>query len=481
MARLAPPAVSMMLALLLGLAPTAPAPAAAQITTPDLATVTSRLEGEVDKILRETGIPAISIALVRDGEVVWTGAFGYANVAARVPASTETYFSTGSTFKFVTATAIMQLVEKGELDLDTPLNEFVGPELAVEGADDVTFRHMLSHHSGLEGPVGIVPLWSRLAPRTPLELLEGTTRTGPPGEEYRYCNECYGIMAWVVEKASGRIYDEYVAEYILQPLGTDIASASVPTPAMIEHMALPYDLQDNAAVPVQQVRYDVFAAGDIYLRPADMARFLAAQLSGGVYGNKRILSEASTEEMRRRQFDGQNYGLGIGMAEFNGHAIISHGGAIPGFNSIMIGEPVTGHGVYIMSNSGQSAKAISPLARYAMQLMWGDDPEPLPSFASVERIEVEVSPELFDEYVGEYAITPEFVMSVTRVGNRFFVQATGQGRLEVFAESDTDFFLTAVEASVTFGRDEDGGPVTHLVLHQGGANQRAERLPDSGR
>ena len=66
----------MMLALLLGLAPTAPAPAAAQITTPDLATATSRLEGEVDKILRETGIPAISIALVRDGEVAWTGAFG---------------------------------------------------------------------------------------------------------------------------------------------------------------------------------------------------------------------------------------------------------------------------------------------------------------------------------------------------------------------------------------------------------------------
>jgi hypothetical protein len=97
----------------------------------------------------------------------------------------------------------------------------------------------------------------------------------------------------------------------------------------------------------------------------------------------------------------------------------------------MIGEPVTGHGVYIMSNSGQSAKAIRPLARYAMQLMLGDDPEPLLSFASVERIEVEVSPELFDEYVGEYAITPEFVISVTRVGNRFFVQATGQGRLEV--------------------------------------------------
>ena len=131
----------------------------------DLNGVTARLETEIHKILEETGIPAISVALVRDGDVVWTGAYGYANVGASVRATTETYFSTGSTFKFVTATAIMQLVEKGDLELDTPLNEFVGPDLTISGADDVTFRHLLSHHSGLRGPVATVPLWSREARR----------------------------------------------------------------------------------------------------------------------------------------------------------------------------------------------------------------------------------------------------------------------------------------------------------------------------
>ena len=110
-----------------------------------------------------------------------------------------------------------------------------------------------------------------------------------------------------------------------------------------------------------------------------------------------------------------------------------------------------------------------------MRLMWGEDPEPLASFASVEHEEVTISTDLFDEYVGDYELTPEFVIAVTRVGDRFFVQATDQGRLEIRAESETDFFLTAVEASVTFGRDDDAGPVTYLVLHQGGQNQRAER------
>jgi CubicO group peptidase (beta-lactamase class C family) len=276
----------------------------------------------------------------------------------------------------------MQLVEKGKLTLDTPLNRVLGPELAIAGADDVTFRHMLSHHSGLQGAIGTVSLWSRRAPRTLVDLIRGTKRIGPPGTEYRYCNECFGIMAWVIEKLSGRPYDQYVAESVLQPLGIDIASASVPTPAMVEHMALPYDLQENRPVPIEQVRFDVYSAGDIYLRAEDMARFLAAQLNGGIYRGKRIIGEGSAREMQRSQFADAGYGLGTGVSANGGHTWLAHSGSIPGFNSISLGEPATRMGVYIMSNSGQSARAIGPLARLALSLMQGENPDPLPSFAN---------------------------------------------------------------------------------------------------
>ncbi len=233
-----------------GLLALAPAAATAQDAGPrDLASVTTSLEREIERILDETGIPSISLALIRDGEVVWASAHGYANVGARVPATADTYYSTGSTFKFVTATAVMQLVERGELTLDTPLNEIVGPDLAVEGADDVTVRHLLSHYSGLnafafarrintEGPVTTVPLWSRQASITPEELLSNTRRTGPPGIEFKYCNDCYGIAGYIIEKVSGQSYDEYVAEHVLQPLGVDIDRPSVPSPKVVEHMAL---------------------------------------------------------------------------------------------------------------------------------------------------------------------------------------------------------------------------------------------------
>ena len=358
--------VSIGLGLVLG------GPIAAQdVNQADMGAIVQRLEREIHEILEETGIPAISIALVRDGDIAWTGAFGFANVGARVPASTGTYFSTGSTFKFVTATAIMQLVEKGELSLDMTLNRFVGPNLAVEGADEVTFRHMLSHHSGLDGPIGTVPLWSRLAPRTPLELLETTTRVGPVGKDYQYCNVCYGILAWVVEKASGQTYDEYVAQNILQPLGIEIETPSIPAPATVEHLALPYRLEDDKVVPIQQVRYDVFSAGDIYLTAEDMARFLAAQLNGGVFRGQRILTEASTHEMQRRQFGGERYGLGTLVTEYEGRVYLQHGGAIPGFNATFVGEPETRTGVVVMSNLHSSLDAIGPLAKLAMELLGG--------------------------------------------------------------------------------------------------------------
>lgn len=125
-------------------------------------------------------------------------------------------------------------------------------------------------------------------------------------------------------------------------------------------------------MPVAQVRFDVYSAGDVYLRPRDMARFLAAQLNGGVFRGTRILSEASAREMQRKQFPDAAYGLGTGVVERDGRVLLAHSGAIPGFNSVSLGEPATRMGVYIMSNSGSSAKAIAPLARLALALMRGE-------------------------------------------------------------------------------------------------------------
>ena len=178
--------------------------------------------------------------------------------------------------------------------------------------------------------------------------------------------------------------------------------------------------------------------------------------------------------MRRQQFDDRLYGLGVKMSSFGGHDIINHTGGIPGFNSTMVAEPSTRQGVYIMANTGTAHGAIGLLALYAMQLMWGDDVEAPSTYAG--KTKITVKPEILEEYVGEYAFTPSASITVSREESRLYFQPTGQSRLEVFASSETDFFLTKGSGTFTFGRDEEGGPVTHLTIHKVNGDQRANRM-----
>ena len=343
--------------------------------------VTGPLSAAIEQVLADTGLPSISIAIVNGGDVAWAGAYGFSNVAAQVPATTGSYYSTGSTFKVVTATAVMQLVEEGLISLDTPLNEVLGPDLAIDDADDVTIRHLLAHQSGLdafstarrinaEGPASTVPLWSRRDFIPIEEVIRNTRRVAPTGESFNYCNDCYGILGYVIERLSGRAFDEYVAARVLRPLGIEIESTSIPTPGMVERLALPYDVSTGMPTPVHQVRYDMSAAGDVYLTATDMARFLAALVNDCRSGTTSILTIDSCREMQRQQFAERPYGLGISLARVQEHELLTHSGSIPGFNSFMVAEPATKKAVYVMSNGFGADSALSRVARHAMQLLW---------------------------------------------------------------------------------------------------------------
>src|SRR5688572_14957934 len=133
-------------------APPRPAPAKERPADLDLDRARETLSREIRQILKETGIPSISIALLKDDAILWTGAFGYSHLKLKVPATPRTIYSTGSCFKSVTALAAMQLVERGKLKLDAPVNDYLGEfrikDRSSEG-QPVTLRHLLSHHSGL--------------------------------------------------------------------------------------------------------------------------------------------------------------------------------------------------------------------------------------------------------------------------------------------------------------------------------------------
>ena len=346
----------------------------------DFEQVKSILSKEINEVLDDTGVPSISIALIKDGRVAWTEAFGHANLKFKSRATADTIYSTGSCFKPITAMAVMQLVDKGRVQLDDPVNKYLRAHAIKDMTADgrpVTVRHLLAHYSGLKSPVEVgrsngtwIPLWSREAPQSLREMAADLEPKFMPGEEYRYSNFAYALAGLLVEEVSGQSFEQYVVENIFKPLGIAETGPVNPTPEMLERFAFPYRMERNKAVPERQLRFEAYPAGDIYLSVPSMAKILATHLNGGKHDDVSILSEKSVKEMHTRQFGGKD-GLDFGIREHQGETLIMHGGGVWGYSTKFILCLESKVGVYLAANSTQVRLPVQLLAQMSMDLLRG--------------------------------------------------------------------------------------------------------------
>lgn len=454
-----------------------PAPAAiAQTTRFDLEKTKTVLTSVIQKTLAENGVPSMSIALVRGDSIVWKAAFGFANMRTRTPATTETLYSTGSSFKSVTATAVMQLAEQGKLKLDDPINRYLGESPVHDQPDKpVTFTHILSHWSGLKSGAETQPIWSRKLPKTLEELTSALSSVRPPETKWEYNNFAYGTAGLLVQKISGVEYEKYMVENVLRPLGVTTPHPVYPSPDMVERMALPYGAGGSFGkpAPVAQVHFDVYPAGDIYLTAEDMARYLIAQLNGGVFHGNRILSEESVRAMHTPRFGG-DYGFGFWMVRdsASGHTLIHHGGAIAGQRAFLIGDLDARVGVYYMTNSDYLPDATPPaqseIVYAALKLLRGESYVPRP-----QRKGIALDDKVLESYVGTYVLGPASLV-VSRVGRALAVQQTGQPAInELLAETPVRFIQRGSNIAFTF--ESDSGRVSRLVVEAGSQRLTATR------
>jgi CubicO group peptidase (beta-lactamase class C family) len=232
--------------------------------------------------------------------------------------------------------------------------------------------------------------------------------------------------------------------------------------AIITHRAAGYTPSPNGPVNTGFIHMSIpFSAGALYSTTEDLLRW-----EQGLFGGK-VLNAASLAKMTT-PFK-EDYAFGVGVSTQNGHKVISHGGGIEGFNTQLAYYPDDKLVIAVLGNLNGGAPA--NIAGKLAQLAHGEKVM-LPS----ERKEITVAPEILAGYTGAYELRPEFSIVVTLEDGHLITQATNQGKVPIFPESETMFFARVVDAQVEFVRN-DKGVVTHIVLHQGGREVKGTRKP----
>ena len=291
------------------------------------------VDSAVRAVLAHTGAPSASIAIVKDGAIVYANAYGTARIAEALPASPTMQYSIGSISKQFTATCILLLAERHKLSLDDKVSRWF-PQ--ITRSKDISVRQLLSMTSGIRDfwPQDYV-MPPMLQPITAQKIVEDWARSPldfEPGAQYQYSNTNYVIAGLIVEKASGLPFVTFLRQNILTPLHlesafiTDEGALPATDPERYERFGL-----GPPRVAPKEGRGWLYAAGELAMNASDLARWDISVI------NRTILTPASyrIQQTNAHLNDGRaiSYGLGVVVASFNGHREISHGGEVSGFTT----------------------------------------------------------------------------------------------------------------------------------------------------
>src|SRR6266571_4754536 len=354
--------------------------------TVDIDRVVAELEPEVQRTLLAGNIPSASIALIFGDKVVWSSAYGYSNLWARTPATPNTVYLIGSTFKAMSTIALLQQMEQGKFKLDDPVNKYL-TDFKIQGENPqhpVTFRHLLTHTSGLPSDFGPFPVWGDTVPPSLEDYLRKSLKvTKPPLTSVTYSNMAYTLVASLVQKFSGVPYKQYIQEHIFTPLEMT-STAFEPRPDMEERLSIPYVVDEKTGSQVGTVRLkaSVWPAGIVYGTVLNQSNWLIANLNGGVFKDKRLISQATLDQMFTRQYDQfkgtienlwGNETAGFGLTWWtevrDGDRYIAHSGSVPGYTAFLLGNRDRKLGFAILTNGNRAHAHLFKLADRAIDLM----------------------------------------------------------------------------------------------------------------
>ncbi|MCH8310243.1 MAG: beta-lactamase family protein [Chloroflexi bacterium] len=444
------------------------------------------------KVRQEFGqhrVTGLSVALVVDGDLVWSQGYGYADLESGQLPDSDTVFRVASITKPFTATGIFQLRDQGKLSIDDPLTKYI-PEFGqvkanVGSVEQVTLRRIMCHHSGLmtESPGDY---WETLDSPTMQEVLDKLPETAiviEADSAFKYSNLAFALLGEVVSRVSGSPYAEYIKENILTPLGMTSSDFRL-TDAIRSNLATGYQAKPYEDYPDVAPHPDfkgLTAAGQLYSTVEDLAKWIGFQV--GERGDD-VLSAKSRAEMQRPQFlePGWRSGrcLPWGARRFGDDVYLGHSGGIPGFLTTMMFSPVRKIGAVALTNSDEHTADV-PISKLILDTyLVAMDSVAKPA----HREPPQPTPSAYREFLGVYSTAMGFgVSSIQYRGGKLALVLPGPPddsdtaiSLEPTADSDV-FVATEDELAgeeLRFNRNPDG-----TVIEFQCAGYRARRLVEA--
>lgn len=433
------------------------APATAQPL--NLERITAKTDSIVNIHLSPGIIPGMSVAIARDGKIVFSRGYGEADVEMGVAAGPETIYRIGSITKQFTAAAIMRLVEAGEITLDDPLTKFL-PDYPTQG-QKVTVRHLLTHTSGIRNITSIDRGYLQrefrldLTDEELLDLFAGLPFNFEPGTQYSYTNSGYLLLGMIIEKVTGKSYPEYIEHELLEPLGLN-HTLYCENSRVIANRAEGYSYEEDKLINSRYLSMRIpGGAGALCSTVGDLVRWTHL-LHGG-----QVVSPTSLQQMTDSTTlatgERISYGFGLDVGKIFSHPVVQHGGGISGFSGMLTHYPDDGLTLAVLTNTspGEADEIAIALARAAF---------------GMELINLPLKSEEIARYEGAYTVTMQsrtLDVEVFGKGEHLIMRIAGGWDSVLLYQGDHAFIPAEDhDLRVAFSFSTENERAEEIILHQ---------------
>jgi CubicO group peptidase (beta-lactamase class C family) len=429
-----------------------PALAAGPVSTSDLAAYADHLVAAV----YPAGQPGAAVLVEKDGQVVLRKGYGLANLELGVPVTPENVFEIGSITKQFTAAAILLLQERGQLRVEDPITKYL-TDYPTHG-QTITIENLLTHTSGIPSYTSIAEWYPHvredLKPADLIAYFKDKPLEFNPGEQWSYDNSGFFLLGMIVEKASGKTYEQFVEEEIFARLGM-AHSRYGHTEEIIPLRASGYSKDNNAKDDQGFRNADFISMTQPYAAGALMSTVDDLAIWGRALQSETLLKKASLDRMltaaHLKSGAGTQYGYGIGVLDFQGTRVIQHGGDVNGYTANVTWAPSEHLFVAILSNNDASDPRPDDLALRIVAKATGK--------AMEDRKTLQLDPQALDAYTGVYRFDAQITRAYLRDGNRLFAQRNGR-KQEIFATGPDEFVYPDGASRLHFRRDAQGKVVS---------------------